>query len=241
MAIQGAPAQQNMEFGTDIFQGNTKIMVKQEFAVLECCSIEAKNRYRVTVPNGESEGPETFLYIDEDSACCERICCGPNRALTLNVHNGATKELPIVMAMHKPFHCQGCCCCRPSFTMYDGPKDTTKAIGTIEDPCRCCVMDQQVFDADGKLVYTTNGSICQLGMCCPCCGSVDFAVNKDGAEVGKISKRPMTCGECLQKTNRFIIDFPKDADATQKKMVFGAAMLADLEYFEQKEKNNGGN
>jgi len=103
------------------------------------------------------------------------------------------------------------------------------------------MMDQQIVDANGTLVYTTYGSVCQLGMCFPCCGSVDFQIKQDGKDVGLISKRPMTMGECCQKTNRFIIDFPSDADPTQKKMVFGAAMLADLEYFEQnKNDNNGG-
>lgn len=236
--MQEAPIQQSM--GGDIFQGNQKIMVKQEFAVLEMCSCEAKNRYRVSVPNGEDEGPNIFLYIDEDSGCCERICCSKNRSLTLNVHQGSTKDGPVMMAMHKDFHLQGCCCCRPKFTLFDGPESSNQKIGYVEDPCRCCMMDQQILDANEKLVYTTYGSICQCGLCCPCCASVDFQVKKDGQDVGLISKRPMTLCECFQKTNRFIIDFPSDADATQKKMVFGAAMLADLEYFEQNGKDNGG-
>jgi len=129
---------------------------------------------------------------------------------------------------------------RPEFSLFDGSKESNNMIGKIEDPCRCCIMDQQIMDKTDSLVYTTRGSICQLGMCCPCLGSVDFQILKDGQEVGLISKRPMTCGECCQKTNRFIIDFPKDADSTQKKLVFGAAMLADLEYFEQNKNDNGG-
>jgi hypothetical protein len=237
-SAQAAPIQQNM--GTDdIFSGHPKIMVKQEFAALEMCSVEAKNRYRVSVPNGEDEG-NVFLYIDEDSACCERICCSVNRSLTLNVHKGSGKEGEVALAMHKPFHCQGCCCMRPSFTVYDGPKDSGSTIGQIEDPCRCCAMDQQIMNASGTLVYTTYGSICQLGLCCPCCAPVDFEVRKDGVDVGKISKRPMTCSECCMKTNRFTVEFPTDADANQKKLIFGAAMLVDLEYFEQN-KNNKNN
>jgi hypothetical protein len=223
----------------DIFVGNGRIMVKQEFAVLECFSCEAKNRYRVSVPDGEAEGPNIFLYLDEESGCCERICCSVNRRLTLNVHRGRDKEGPTVMSMHKPFHIQGCCCCRPEFLVYSGEKEAGSVIGRIEDPCRCCVMDQKIMDGNDKLIYTTNGSICQLGMCCPCCASVDFQVQKDGQEVGLISKRPLTFGECLKKTNRFIIDFPKDAKANEKKLVFAAAMLADLAYFEVNKNDNG--
>eukprot|EP00931_Biecheleriopsis_adriatica_P020408 TRINITY_DN1364_c0_g1_i1.p1 TRINITY_DN1364_c0_g1~~TRINITY_DN1364_c0_g1_i1.p1 ORF type:complete len:257 (-),score=60.11 TRINITY_DN1364_c0_g1_i1:73-780(-) len=233
--MQEAPVQQAM--GMDIFQGNQKIMVKQEFALLECFSCEAKNRYRVSVPNGEEEGPNIFLYVNEESNCCERICCSVNRSLTLNVHQGATKEGPIVQSMYKPFHVQGCCICRPKFDVFDGAR---APIGTIEDPCRCCAMDQQIKDAGGKLIFTTYGSICQLGLCCPCCASVDFNVKKDGNDVALISKRPMTCGECIKKTNRFIVDFDKINDANEKRLIFAAAMLADLEYFEQNKNDNGG-
>eukprot|EP00440_Ansanella_granifera_P016499 gb/GFBE01017927.1/.p1 GENE.gb/GFBE01017927.1/~~gb/GFBE01017927.1/.p1 ORF type:complete len:237 (+),score=68.25 gb/GFBE01017927.1/:1-711(+) len=234
--MMNAPEQVMME-GADIFQGNQKIMVKQEFALLECFSCEAKNRYRVSVPNGEEEGPNVFLYVDEESGCCERICCSVNRSLTLNVHQGCTKDGPVVASMHKPFHLQGCCFCRPSFTVFAGPEGS-KQIGQIEDPCRICVMDQQIKDEQGNLAYTTNGSICQMGMCCPCCASVDFDISKDGKKVGLISKRPMTIGECFKKTNRFTIDFPQGADATQKRLVFAAAMLLDLEYFEQNKNDN---
>jgi hypothetical protein len=236
--MQVAPEQ--MDMGADIFGGNEKIMVKQEFAILECFSCEAKNRYRVSVPNGEQEGTNIFLYVDEESGCLERICCSVNRSLTLNVHQGSTKDGATVMSMHKPFHCQGCCCCRPKFTVFSGPMASNNQIGEIDDPCRCCAMDQQIKDTSGKVVYSTYGSICQLGLCCPCCASVDFTIKKDGQDVGLISKRPMTCTECCQKTNRFTIDFPKDADNTQKQLVFGAAMLADLEYFEQNKNDNKG-
>lgn len=235
----GAPAQQEMGGDKDdIFQDSKQIMVKQEFAMLECCGCEAKNRYRVSVPNGENEGPNIFLYVSEDSACCERICCHVNRSLTLNVHQGSSKDGTIVQSMHKPFHCQGCCCLRPKFEVFAGAKGVNQ-IGNIEDPCRCCSMDQQVKDSKGELVYTTKGSICQLGLCCPCCGAVDFQIKKpDDSDVGKISRRPLTCTEMCQKTNRFTIDFPSDATPTNKRLVFAAAMLADLEYFEQNKNND---
>merc|ERR1719235_354336 len=84
----GEGVQENSD---DIFHGNSKIMIKQEFALLECFSCEAKNRYRISIPNGESEGPDVFLYINEDSGCLERICCSVNRSLTLNVHEGSTR------------------------------------------------------------------------------------------------------------------------------------------------------
>jgi len=231
-------APNQVAMGGDIFQNSDKVMIKQEFALMECCGCEAKNRYRVSVPNGEDEGPNIFLYVDEDSACLERLCCSVNRSLTLNVHQGSTKDGPTMMSMYKPFHCQGCCCMRPEFQVFTGPKSSNNTIGKIEDPCRCCAMDQQIKDTSGNLLYSTYGSICQLGMCCPCCAPVDFQIKKGEQDVGLISKRPMTCGECMKKTNRFTIDFPKGANPTEKQLVFAAAMLCDLEYFEQNKNDN---
>lgn len=210
-----------------------RIMVKQEFAAGDLCGCEAKNRYRVSVPNGESEG-RIFLYVDEDSECVERVCCSVNRSLTLTVHEGSSSLGAIAQKMRKPFHLQGCCFWRPSFEVLAGP---TK-IGTIEDPFACCEMNQHIMDERGKLLYTTTGSVCQLGLCCPCVSPVDFQIRKDGKEVGSISKRPLTCTECMGKTNRFTVDFPAKASPVEKRLIFSAAMLADLEYFEQNKRDN---
>jgi len=230
-----APAQQVM-MGGDIFNGSQELMVKQEWAALECLSCEAKNRYRVSQPQGDAEG-SPFLYISEESSCLERICCSVNRSLTLNVHQGGSKEGPVVMKMAKPFHLQGCiCCCRPSFELFDGAGK--EKIGKIEDPWRCCVMDQKIFDKTGQQVFTTSGSICQFGMCCPCCAGVSFDVKKDGNKVAGIEKMALSCGELCLKTNRFKISFDQVTDPDEKKLVLGSAMLLDLEYFEQNKNNN---
>merc|ERR1712039_1021041 len=150
-------------------------------------------------------------------------------------------EAPVVMQMKKPFHVQGCiCCCRPSFELFDGAGGEEKdKFGRIEDPCKCCVMDQKIFNRTGQQVFTTSGSICQFGMCCPCCAGVSFDVMKDGTRVAGIEKMALSCGELCLKTNRFKIDFGQLEDAEEKKLVLGSAMLLDLQYFEKnKNKNN---
>mmetsp|Transcript_75790 Transcript_75790/g.222238 ORF Transcript_75790/g.222238 Transcript_75790/m.222238 type:complete len:240 (+) Transcript_75790:67-786(+) len=236
-AVTNAPVQVVMP-GNDLFNELPKILIKQEFAAMEMCGCEARNRYRISQPiNDDQEGPNIFLYIDEDSACLERICCSVNRSLTLNVHHGATKDGPVVQAMHKPFHCQGCCFMRPRFEVFKGARGS-EMIGRVEDPCRCCEMDQQVFDKEDKLLFTTQGGVCQAGMCCPCCFSVDFDIKKDGVKAATISKRPMTCCEMCQRTNRFLVDFDQITDPNEKRMVLAAAMLIDLEYFEQNKNND---
>merc|ERR1712032_896093 len=207
-------------------------MVKQEWAAVEMCSIEAKNRYRVSQPNGDSEGTP-FMYVTEKSGCMERVCCSVNRSLTLELHQGPAKEFPIIQTMEKPCHWQGCCFMRPKFDVF---KDEAKnePVGTVEDPFKCCCMDQQV-KVGGNTVFTTYGSACQAGMFCPCICPITFDVMRPPSQepVAHVIKMPLDCMEMCVKTNRFKIQFEKIKDATERRMLFAAAMLLDLEYFEQ--------
>jgi len=237
--VVGAPQQQIMnqlgEVNNDIFQNQPSILVQQEWAALECCDCEAKNRYRVSIPQNERYEGQPFLYVDEESACCERLCCSTNRSLELRVHSGTTKDDPIVQRMKKPFHCQGCCFCRPKFEVFGSAH---QPLGHVEDPCMCCVMDQQVYDANDQLLFTTSGSICQCGMCCPMCADVEFGILKNGQPAGKITKMALTCSEVCLKTNRFKVDFDKLQSPLEKRMAFASAMLLDLEYFETNKNND---
>jgi len=237
-----APGQMEMGDHKDIFRGQSKILIKQEWAAIEACSCEAKNRYRISIPQGEgdTEEGEVFLYIDEDSQCLERVCCSANRSLTLMVHNGKTKDDPIIQQMHKPFHCQGCCCLRPHFDVFTGEnKDESNKIGYINDPFKCCMMDQQIFNKGDAPLASTKGTIWQMGMCCPLCFDVTFDIMKDDKKVGEIKKPPLKFSECCCGTNRFLVDFQSIQDPIERKMIFSAAMLLDLEYFEQNK--NGDN
>ena len=175
-------------------------------------------------------GPgQQSMYIHEESECLERICCGPNRSLTLVVsqnHRGG----PELLRFKKPFHLQGCCFCRPSF---DITNSQGTHLGHIEDPCACCALDQRVFDAQNILKYKVYGSICQLGLCCPCCGDVVFSVkDMDGGPEGQIRKI-FTCGELCGLNNKFKVVYPPGAPQGDKALVLGATMLLHLQYFEQ--------
>mmetsp|Transcript_148310 Transcript_148310/g.369727 ORF Transcript_148310/g.369727 Transcript_148310/m.369727 type:complete len:286 (-) Transcript_148310:168-1025(-) len=232
-ATVGAPSQQTMgnsAISRDIFCGAKKILVKQEWAAIECCAIEARQRYRISVPGaGNVEGP-VFLYITEESNCVERVCCSTNRSLKLKVHEGPSKDQPVVMEMIKPFSLQGCCFLRPSFSV----TEQGGLLGEVLDPCRICTMDQQVVDNSKNLFFTTEGTLCQMGIFCPLCSGVNFAVNKNGQKVASIEKMALDCAECFTKTNRFMIDFDTLNEPIEKKMLLASAMLLDLQYFEQK-------
>jgi hypothetical protein len=229
--VVGAPTQMTMAApGGDIFRGVSDIFIKQEMAAVELCGVEAKQRYRISVPDGNREG-SVFLFISEESECMERVCCGPSRALKLKLHAGPNKEAPVVMEMAKPFSCQVGCCLRPSFQVVANGQ----TIGHIEDPCRWCVMDQQVYEGTSEnMLFRTEGHLCQAGMLCPCCNSVNFNVSKGNQQVALIEKMSLDMEELCLNTNRFMVHFDKIVDNTEKKLLLASAMLLDLQYFEKK-------
>lgn len=213
----------------DIFNGADRLYIKQEMAAIELCGVEAKQRYRVSPATADNQEGQVFLYITEESGCLERICCSVNRSLKLLVHQGNSKDGPVVQTMDKPFSCQGCCCLRGSFVVNAGGNQ----IGSIEDPCRCCWMDLQVMNASGGPMFTAAGSPCQCGLCCPCCAGVKFDIAKEGQSVGSVEKMPADCQEIFLKTNRFIVDMTRIKDPVERRMALAAAMMLDLNYFEQ--------
>merc|ERR1712014_396922 len=92
-------------------------------------------------------------------------------------------------------------------------------------------MDQKVQNAQGQDIFNVSGTICQMGMCCPCCFSVNFDASKNGGrgveKVGGVEKMPLNCEEMCLKTNRFTVDFGKIKDPIEKRMLFSTAMLLD--------------
>eukprot|EP01065_Artemidia_motanka_P016807 TRINITY_DN2040_c0_g1_i1.p1 TRINITY_DN2040_c0_g1~~TRINITY_DN2040_c0_g1_i1.p1 ORF type:complete len:323 (+),score=87.58 TRINITY_DN2040_c0_g1_i1:78-971(+) len=230
----------------DVFGDRPQVLIQQTFEPLELCGCEVRNKYRVGIPGPDDRivpGSE-FMFMQEESECCERICCSVNRELTLNLRQGPLpsglqlqRQQPLVMAMHKPFHCQGCCCLRPTF---DSITDAFgQPVGTVEDPCICCKIDQKLFAA-GSTTPTLNAgpvTCCQLGLCCPCCDPVDFPISKQGAHVATVTRPQMDCCECAGMFNRLKVDFGTVADPKERMLIFASAMLLDLEYFEQNKNN----
>lgn len=231
--VMQAPVPQQMNRNADAF-GEAQF-ITQQIEMMEAFGCEAKNRYSITASSADPSarsamGPQT-MYIHEESECFERLCCGPNRSLTLVVSQGH-KGGPELLRFKKPFHLQGCiCCCRPSL---DISNSQGTHLGHVEDPCACCSLDQQVYDAQNMLKYKVYGSICQIGLCCPCCGDVRFSV-KDmaGGPDGHIQKI-FTCGELMGLNNKFKITYPPKTPQGDKALVLGATMLLDLQYFEVK-------
>ena len=99
-------------------------------------------------------------------------------------------------------------------------------------------MDQKIKDAAGQFRYGVAGTICQIGLFCPCCGDVNFHVtNGQGERVGEIKKMFDGCEELCLGTNKFKVIFPHNVTVEDRSLIFASAMLIDLQYFEV-QKNN---
>ncbi len=225
--VVAAPQQQKMDrFGE-------ALLIRQEWSALELCGgCEAPNRYRVYKASKDARSTdnlENTMYINEESDCCERICCGVNRSLTLVVRQGTKKDGPELLRLKKPFHLQGCCCCRPEMDITDSAGNQ---VGHIDDPCACCVMNQTVKDHTGEVKYKVEGTLCQCGLCVPCIDIKFDVKDVKGGPPGEIRKIFDGCSEICLKTNKFKITFPENATEPDKSLLLGATMLLDLEYFE---------
>lgn len=254
-AVIGQPAQETMPMmkGGEIFNNLKSVFIIQEFAAIEMCGIEAKNRYRIS----PSKDQPSFLYAMESSACFERICCPGCRKLTMNLHQGSDKSGPVVLSMDKKCHCPMMPCpallnpggwpimcpwvciasqMPPEFMVREGGA----VIGSVFDPpwpLFGCKINSLIRDASGNEIMRTGPvCMCQKGLVCPCCADMPIGVFKGEKQVATITRISLSCMQmCCTKTNNIQIDFDQVTDATEKKLVFAAAMLLDLQYFEQKE------
>ena len=53
-------------------------------------------------------------------------------------------------------------------------------------------------------------------------------------QVATITRIALSCEETCAKTNRFTVDFGQIKDADQRRIIFGAAMTWDLQFWEFK-------
>ena len=122
-------------------------------------------------------------------------------------------------------------------------------------------MDQRIYGVDGRQIYGAAGSVCQMGIFCPCLGTVEFDITGTNGQLtdGRISKIFGGCGEIMAGANNFRVRFPTGANPVEKMALIGAlsfsavygfalrwpnkacgcgsgcTMLIDFEYFEKKQ------
>jgi len=204
----------------------------------ECCGCEAKTEFKwFDTSDGKTDYVATSL---ERSGCCIRILCGGNQPFKMSAKDSNDVEL---LSMNRPLKCPAgpCkCCCYQEINVSSGDKP----LGGMVEQFSCCVPRFIISDSNGKSLYKAHMPTCCGGMCYNCttegmtCGRAccvipyhifpaDQAETDNGADpIGKIVSRPKSLlTEIFTDANVFDVYFPAEANAEQKALVCGTAIL----------------
>lgn len=225
-------APQGLEYLLSVDQ----LLVKQQIELLEALTgWETKNRYKVTNSMGQQ-----VMYVQEQSTCLMRQCCGPARALNLHITDNNNQE---IMRISKEFACGCCCCisCCGSCSMelvVEAP--VGNVIGYIKQEQSWWKMHVAVYDERHNLIGKIRGMCCPC-VCCCCPHDLDYPVTTGDETVtmGNVAKQWTGCiKESFTDADNFSITFPLDLDAKMKALMFAAAFQVEYLQFEHQQNNN---
>uniref|UniRef100_A0A6M2CS89 Phospholipid scramblase n=1 Tax=Rhipicephalus microplus TaxID=6941 RepID=A0A6M2CS89_RHIMP len=210
--------------GLEYLTAIDQLLVHQKVEILEAfLGFETQNKY--TIKN--SMGQKVYKAV-EDTDCCSRNCCGPNRPFDIKLTDNAGNE---VIHLQRDLRCSSCCfpCCLQKLEVSSPPYTP---IGYVAQEWSICVPKFRVENAEGETVLRIEGPFCTWSIC----GDVEFKVlSKDGAvEVGRISKQwSGLLKESFTDTDNFGVSFPMDLDVKIKAVLLGALFLIDYMFFEK--------
>ena len=111
----------------------------------------------------------------------------------------------IFINIDKPFQCVCCCFCGPYMDIH--LTDNGQRLGHIREPCTCCDIETEVYDASNHLRYGLHGDCCQVGICCGSCveklSRIYFEIRQNRSIVGSIKKLSEILENFSQKRIRF--------------------------------------
>jgi len=207
-----------------------QLIVKQKVEVAEAIAgmldigYESKNKYKILNSMGQN-----VYKAKEDSDCCTRMLCGPQRPFDMTIKDNNDQE---VIHLSRPLACQSCFfpCCLQEMEVSSPPGTT---IGWIKQEWTCLTPKFSVCDADGNVVLVIKGPLCTFSLC----GDVRFKimVPDESDEVGEIAKNwSGVLKEAFTDADNFGINFPMDLDVRCKATLIGACFLIDYMFFEKK-------
>ncbi|EAA44032.4 phospholipid scramblase 1-like isoform X2 [Anopheles arabiensis] len=215
---QGIP---NCPPGLEYLTAVDQLLVHQQVELLEAFTgFETANKYTVKNTLGQK-----VYWAVEDTTCCTRMCCGPDRPFDIKIMDNFQNE---VLHLRRDLRCKSCCfpCCLQKLEVSAPPGNV---IGTVVQKWSLCRPVFDIRDRNNETVLTIRGPVCQ----CPC-SDIKFAVfTKDGTEVGKVTKQwTGFVQEHFTDADNFGINFPMDLDVRVKATMLGALFLIDYMYFE---------
>uniref|UniRef100_A0A8R1DNX6 Phospholipid scramblase n=1 Tax=Caenorhabditis japonica TaxID=281687 RepID=A0A8R1DNX6_CAEJA len=119
---------------------------------------ETKNKYVLKNANGEQ-----CYYAFEESGCCERQCCGPNRGFVMHLVDNFKRE---VLTIKREFKCCGggcygclaCCGLCQQECVVETP--SMGVLGSIRQRCGFMSSNFDILDADGNVIFQIDGPCC---------------------------------------------------------------------------------
>ncbi|XP_070539456.1 phospholipid scramblase 1-like [Ptychodera flava] len=171
---------------------------------------------------------QQIYHAQEDTGFWNRQCCGRMRPFAMHLRDNSERE---VLTIKRPYRCEGCC-------------------------CFCCLMEIQVYTADGVLLGGVNQTWSLIfprfdirnaedetilkmdGPCCHCrcCSDINFDVKSldKSTTVGRVTKQwAGMVTEAFTDADNFGITFPMDLDVKMKAVMIGAMFLIDFMFFER--------
>jgi len=207
-----------------------QLIIKQKLEMLEAVAgamgygLETANKYKIKNVLGQN-----VYKAVEDTDCCTRIVCGPQRSFDMIIKDNADRE---VIHLNRPYRCTSCCfpCCLQTLEVSSPPGTV---IGYVDQKWTCIKPKFDIKDGDGNVALVIVGPWCTYS----CAGDVVFKVMTpdESMEVGRISKQwTGLLKEAFTDMDNFGITFPMDLDVRCKATLIGAAFLIDYMFFEKK-------
>ena len=129
-----------------------------------------------------------------------------------------------------------CCFCRPEINVI--LNSTSKAIGKVRHICTVCDPTFELYSVNGILKYIITAECCQCALLCPgflsktSRGLFEILDSSTKQRVGQITKEPATMSEMVTDADTYVVNFPANADAYDKLLITGLALMIDYQYFE---------
>ncbi|CAD6189919.1 unnamed protein product [Caenorhabditis auriculariae] len=182
---------------------------------------ETKNKYVLKNANGDQ-----IYYAFEESECCERQCCGPQRGFTMHIVDNfqeGSPDPPTALQMLR----RGLLRIRPPRDIWARSVNGSPAVPRLF----------HLLDANNTEILKIDGPCCCLMMGCQ---DKEFPVSSlSDQTIGAIKKRWGGCfREAITDADVFSVDFPIDMDVKMKAVMLAATFLIDFMEFETPQNNN---
>ncbi|CAG2177908.1 unnamed protein product [Oppiella nova] len=129
-----------------------QLIVKQKVEILETFTgFETNNQNDIQNNLGQN------VYLaSEDTDCCTRNCCGPNRAFNMRIVGPSNRK---VLHLVRPLRCDTCFCfCCLQYMRVEAP--VGHLIGYVVQDCSCLRPAFHISDANGNQTMRICGPVC---------------------------------------------------------------------------------